>query len=158
VSTKQTQWLVFDDYASGRLFPAAASLTAAAAAPAGPAEPAEHADIVDDEQLCKEDIEQLQSYAVVEHEISLIASNPALANSPSHSLRLLALESRRDAMDLRFQLGQLTFGEYLNLLRKSLFDTKNKALEAKRAGCLEKARYYMSHVQIIEKEISSADE
>lgn len=155
LAVKTMQWTVFDEFSSGRLFPIPGQSPPAQSPVASPTV-LDTPPVSPTDTSIQEEVDAIQSYAVVEHEIEQLAKNPASTTDPVLSLRLLALESRRDAMDLRFQLGQISFEDYLASLHSSIDSTKHKALEAKRAGDLPQARNYMMHVQIIEKEIAQA--
>lgn len=152
---KTVQWIVIDSLTSGRLFPDGSS-----APPLPPPVPINvgkqptNKGEEDDEN--GPDLSHIVSYAVMEHELELLARNPASSTDPQLVSRQLALESKRDDLGLRIQMGQLSFEDYLASLQQAIKMAKQKALEFKRAGNLDQARVMMLHVQLMEKEISEA--
>lgn len=151
LAMKTVSWTVFDEFSSGKLFPLSPSQQPVLDEPPSPTN-------ANEESSIQEEVDLIQSYAVLEHEIEQISKNPptAIAANPPLSLRLLALETKKDAMDLSFQLGQVSFEDYLLTLQSYRDATKRRALEAKREGNMDRARMYMMHLQITEKEIEHA--
>lgn len=149
-ATRTVNWTVFDEapLTSGRLFsdPNKPLTIASPPSTAGSSS--------DDPEAS--DVSEIESYAVVEHELDLLATNPATMTDPNLTNRQLELESKKDSMEMAFQIGQVSFEDYLEALKAYIDKTKKRALDAKRAGAIDKARYYMKHVQIVEKEIADA--
>jgi len=152
VSSRTVDWIFFEVLSSGKLFSCPSSPTSALPPPD------ESVDIDSAMQAAKSDIDAIASYAVVEHELELLPSNPATLSNPFLSFRQLTLEAKRDTMDLQFQMGEVSFEGYLACVQTSLASTKKMALESKRSGQVEQARNYMMRVQIMEKELLNASE
>lgn len=49
------------------------------------------------------------------------------------------------------------FVDYLNSVKGSIGETKNRALQAKRSGDLQLAQKYVKHVDIMRKEVAEAE-
>jgi hypothetical protein len=148
-ATRSVQWMVFDDppLTSGRLF----------SDPNRPiiiSGPPPILSLSNDPEAS--DVVEIESYAVIEYELEVLSNNPATMTDPILTNRQLELESKKDSMEMGFQMGQVSFEDYLDTLRSYIDKTKKRALESKRAGSTDKARYYMKHVQIVEKEIADA--
>ena len=47
--------------------------------------------------------------------------------------------------------------DYLNSVKESINETKNRALQAKRSGDLQLAQKYVKHVDIMRKEVAEAE-
>lgn len=144
---KAVQWTVFDSLQSGRLFPGCTT-------PAPSPVTEEAAEITE----ATSEIQEIESYAVLEYELEQLGLNPQVSIDPQLVAKQLALESKRDAIGLKIQLGQLSFEDYVASLQASIAQSKRKALEAKRSGNIDQARHHMKHVQIMENEIAEATE
>jgi hypothetical protein len=159
---KPVQWIVFDELSSGRLFPdpTAAKVPSASASKSLGASQTLANDETGDKELAKveKEVASMVSYALIEHELSQLANNPAVLDDPLLAARQIALEGRRDAIALQIELGQLSMEAYLEAVKNAITEGKKAALEAKRAGNIDRARMIMARIQLMEQEVASAED
>lgn len=100
-------------------------------------------------------VEELVSYSVLEEELNKLASLPLQTKShPAITTRQLQLESAKDLLALKVQIGELSQEDYAKSINEAIAKFRKQAIVAKKAGDLPLAKSYLAYSKVMERELA----